>query len=129
MGKRLHTAQMLIEKWAYLDKDLVKDTIAGFPLTGMMPFTGIFDYAPKLPTATETTLRSQSDTHNRSMISRCNSSGSLDLDSQFLVLKLQRSGSWLAGRTFLRNIQTFSVSSGSEAISHEEVSLPPRYDL
>ena len=98
MGKRLHTAQTLIEKWNYPDENLVKDTISGFPLTGMMPFTGIFDYIPKLPTATVNTLRSHSDTHNKSMLSRCKSSGSLELDSQFWIQNCKEvEAGWLVG--------------------------------
>ena len=122
-GKKLSTAQLLLEKWSYPDKDLVRDTVRGFDLTGMAPFSGVFDYSPKLPTMTETTLRERSNFHNSSMLSRCKSSGSQDLDHKFWKQNLQEVESgWLVG-------PFYTISELSKSIGGEVPHLTRRFPL
>ena len=97
-GKRFGTAQDLVSKWGYRDSSLINDTTRGFDLTGMAPYTEIFDYHIKPQGTTEKALRSRSELHNKAMLSRCKSSGSVEVDQKFWTQTVDEcSKGWLTG--------------------------------
>ena len=59
-NKRLALWQEMLEYYEYPDKDLVRDIVQGFPLTGWLPDSNVFPKDYKPPSINVDTLRSLS---------------------------------------------------------------------
>ena len=99
MGKKkLASLKMLLDRVGYVDQHLIRDMSEGFHITGMQPFTKVFDFQVSLPNTTTTALRLNSMVNNDAMLSRCKTSGNSIIDDSLWKDTLEecRKG-WLFG--------------------------------
>lgn len=121
--KKLVALENLLKKHNWPDVRLVQDIMHGGCLTGLQPYSSVFEFEPTLPLSTVPALRAQSSVNNSAMLAKTVSSGSPDTD---LLLWQQTheelAKGWLSG-------PFYSVREVSEKLKGEEPHLSRRFGL
>lgn len=100
-GKKFKTMADLIAKFNYPDKLLPQDTRDGFSISGMQPFSGVFDHDVRLPLTTVESLRLNSRVSNEAILSRVKSAGCGSVDRKAWEISLgERDAGWLLGPVY-----------------------------
>ena len=97
-GKRLASLRALAQKHSYKDVSLIDEITAGFNLTGIQPYSGVFAHLPNLPSITTASLRQSSALNNQALHARVKSSGCAKVDTELAQLvDEEKDKGWLYG--------------------------------
>ena len=112
LGKKLHTGADLINKISFPDANLADDLLHGFPITGMQPFSGVFEHEVKLPQTSVQQLRQNSVVSNAATMSRVKSSGNSKVDSErWNSCEEEAKSNWLLGPVYsCEELLQFTIS-------------------
>ena len=97
-NKKFAATQRLATSIDHPDKNVVHQAKAGFPIVGLLPYSGLFQYELSIPTCNSDFLQSLSHLNNQAILTRCCSSGDATLDGAVWELCMEeRSKGWIKG--------------------------------
>ena len=97
-GKKFATLQKLATQIAHQDSEIVNELVAGFHMTGMAKYSGIFEHQVTVPTMTQETLRSTSRIQNDALMLKVRSCGDSEVDQNVWEQNMEEQArGWLTG--------------------------------